>query len=89
MGINLKVNLIAWLEFELGYYCVVVQHISHYTTGTPLMISVILLCTNMHLKRASMHTLTNSHSGMYVWVCKDVEVGFMFVNLSIFIVYTF
>ena len=30
-----KVNLIAQLEFELAYYKIAVQHISHYTTGIP------------------------------------------------------
>ena len=30
-GINLKVNLIALLEFKLTYFKVRVQHFSHYT----------------------------------------------------------
>ena len=30
-----KVNVIAWLEFELAYLEAAVQHFSHYTTGTP------------------------------------------------------
>ena len=29
-----KVNIIAWLEFELAYYNVAVQHISHYIIST-------------------------------------------------------
>ena len=33
-GINPKVNIIAWQEFELIYYDVAVQHINHYTMGT-------------------------------------------------------
>ena len=28
-------NIIVWLEFELGYYDVVVQNVSHYAMGTP------------------------------------------------------
>ena len=32
-SISLKVNVIAWLEFELTVYKVAVQHISHYATG--------------------------------------------------------
>ena len=36
-GICQKVNVIAWLEFELAYYDVVVQYVSHYTAGTPLI----------------------------------------------------
>ena len=32
-GISLKVSLIARQEFELTYYNVAVQHISHYLTG--------------------------------------------------------
>ena len=28
-----KVNVIAQLEFELAYYNVAVQHVSHYATG--------------------------------------------------------
>ena len=39
-----KVNLIAQLEFELTYYNVAVQHISHYTTETPHFIKFIQLC---------------------------------------------
>ena len=34
-GIYPKVTVIAWLEFELAYYDVAVQCVSHYTTGTP------------------------------------------------------
>ena len=33
---NLKVNLIVQLEFELGYYEATVQHFSHYTADSPL-----------------------------------------------------
>ena len=33
-SIYLKVNVIARLTFELAYNDVVVQHVSHYTTGT-------------------------------------------------------
>ena len=33
-GINPKVNVIAQLEFELSYYDITVQHVSHYTTRT-------------------------------------------------------
>ena len=33
-GISLKVGVIAWLEFELAYYDVAVQHVNHYATGT-------------------------------------------------------
>ena len=29
IGINLKVNVIAWLEFELAYFETAVQHFSH------------------------------------------------------------
>ena len=38
MGIRLKVDIIAQLEFELAYYNVAVQHISHCTTETFLVI---------------------------------------------------
>ena len=31
--ISSKVNIIAWLEFELAYYDVVVQHVNHYNMG--------------------------------------------------------
>ena len=31
MSIRLKKNIIMWLEFELAYYDVEVQDISHYT----------------------------------------------------------
>ena len=33
-GISLKVNINTQLEFELAYYKVVVQYVSHYITGT-------------------------------------------------------
>ena len=33
-GINPKVNVIAWLEFELAYYDFAVEHVSHYATGS-------------------------------------------------------
>ena len=36
-GISLKVNVIAWLEFELTHYNILV-HVSHYTMRTPLFI---------------------------------------------------
>ena len=35
-GINLKVNAVMWLEFELAYRNVKVLHISHYTMRTSL-----------------------------------------------------
>ena len=34
-GISPKMNIIAQLEFELAYYNVTVQHISHYIMGFP------------------------------------------------------
>ena len=34
-GISLKVNIIAQQEFELAYYDIAVQYVSHYTTETP------------------------------------------------------
>ena len=34
-----KVNVIAWLEFELAYFKAIVQHFSHYAMGTPLFVS--------------------------------------------------
>ena len=33
--ISPKMNVIAWLEFELIYFEVAVQHFNHYATGTP------------------------------------------------------
>ena len=30
--ISLKVNIIVWLEFEVAYHDVIVQHISYYAT---------------------------------------------------------
>ena len=38
-GISLKVNMLARLEFEPVYVEDLVQHISHFTTGTSTMIS--------------------------------------------------
>ena len=34
MGISLKVNFIARLEFELDYYDITFQHVSHYAVET-------------------------------------------------------
>ena len=34
-GINLKVNIIAWLGFDLTYYIVTIQFVSHYATCSP------------------------------------------------------
>ena len=35
-GINLKINIIAWLEFELASSDVTVKHINPYATGTQI-----------------------------------------------------
>ena len=37
----MKVNVITQLEFELTYYDVVVQTVSHYTTETPLFALIL------------------------------------------------
>ena len=34
-GISLKVNVVAWIEFELTHFKVAIQHFSHYAKGTP------------------------------------------------------
>ena len=34
-GINPKVNVIGWLEFELAYTDVVIEDFNHYATGIP------------------------------------------------------
>ena len=44
-GISPKVNVIVQLEFELAYYDVAVQHVSHYAMGLAFHLSV------WHLKR--------------------------------------
>ena len=36
-GQNITISLIAWLEFELAYYNVVIQHINYYATWVPLV----------------------------------------------------
>ena len=38
--INLKVNIIVQLEFELAYHYVAVQHVNHFTVGTPSLVGV-------------------------------------------------
>ena len=46
-GISPKVNVIALLEFKLAYFEARVQHLSHYTIGTPasyLSPTVLALC---------------------------------------------
>ena len=37
-SMSLKLSVIMWLEFELTYYDVAVQHFSHYAMGTTLQI---------------------------------------------------
>ena len=34
-GIRPKVYIVAWLEFEFAYFKATVQHLTHYTMGTP------------------------------------------------------
>ena len=34
-GCGSKVNMIAWLKFELPYYDVAIEHVNHYTTTNP------------------------------------------------------
>ena len=41
--ICLKVNVIAWLEFELMYYDSTVQHFNHYTMGTSCIVFVLFV----------------------------------------------
>ena len=45
IGISLKGNVIAWLEFEIANYNVVVHHVNHYTTRT------LFLMTRHHPNR--------------------------------------
>ena len=35
-GISPKVNIMAWLEFELAYYNYAVQHFNHYNTNNSI-----------------------------------------------------
>ena len=42
-GIWLKVKVQAWLEFELAYYDVAVNYVSHYAMGTISALFSILL----------------------------------------------
>ena len=45
--INPKVNVIAWLEFELAYFEAAIQHVSHYTTKIDLyFLTIIILLKN-------------------------------------------
>ena len=41
MGICPKVNVIARLAFELTYYDVAVQHVSHYATKIPHLLFLV------------------------------------------------
>ena len=77
-GINSKVNVIAWLKFELAYYDKAVYHVSHYTTETlPVCASVskcwchhnkvelitrIPLTCSLSLSLSLSHTQTHTHS---------------------------
>ena len=38
---NAKVNVMAWLEFELGNFKAVVQYVSHYLWKTPLSLALV------------------------------------------------
>ena len=46
-GICSKVNVIAWLEFELAYYDSAAQRFYNYTTRTPSLISFEI---GLHIK---------------------------------------
>ena len=47
-GICPKVNVIAWLKFELAYYDSAVKCFNHYTTGTPPLAIELTLLIQLH-----------------------------------------
>ena len=51
-GIDSKVNVKAWLELELAYHNIAVQHINHYAMGSLPVHSVFFLPIDhiIHLK---------------------------------------
>ena len=40
---SLKVNTIVWLQFELAYYDIAVQQVSHTTTVSSSYVSVLVI----------------------------------------------
>ena len=63
-----KLNVIAQQEFELAHYAVVVQHVSHYTTGTSsftIRIRTGLLCWS---SIAYQPLLFNAESSIYIYI---------------------
>ena len=47
-GISLKENAIVWVEFELAYYDIAIQHVNHYTTCM-FVCAYIQLTTTPHV----------------------------------------
>ena len=56
-GISLKMTMIVWLEFELTYYSIVVQHVNPYTTETPQKEFSISVCKTKHSIQIGLITL--------------------------------
>ena len=46
MGIYPKVNVMEWLKFELAYKNIIVQHVTHYTTGISSILSRTIASAN-------------------------------------------
>ena len=53
-GINLKVNKIAQLKFELTYFEAAVEHFSHNTVKTPFFTMEVTLFLHIHRKRTNL-----------------------------------
>ena len=49
-GVSPKVNVIARLEFELAYYDVTIQNVSHYTTSPRSAVAKVLDCNIVESK---------------------------------------
>ena len=66
-SINQKVNVIVWLEFELAYFEIAVQHFSHYTTETPS-----LKYTFFFFLKTNSKTLTKT-KGRWWWCMASIH----------------
>ena len=69
-------NLIARLEFELAYYDVTVQHVSHYATGT--------LAWYHCFRRKLFFYFKNGRGLFYLWFC----LVSLFNGISTFVGYS-
>ena len=63
-GISLKVNVIAWLDLELTYYDIAVQHVDSYTSETP---PEVVVTTGYITTACLWNVITITRRVVFVW----------------------